>query len=143
MATATGVGHADHQVHLIGDEVGDDLVHDGGVGVAVVIADVEGDTLLLADGLELGLDVGHDLVQGRIVHIVADANLIGGGSGRVAVGLCIAVGLFAAGKQGQASTAASARESIFFTVFFFISDYLQNIICFRWRMEGPLPAAGT
>ena len=68
-------GHADHQVDIVGDEVLDDLGHDVGVGVAVVIADLEGHALLLADGGELILDIFHDLVQRGVVDIVADADL--------------------------------------------------------------------
>ena len=67
--------HTDHQVDVVGDEVLDNLGHDVGVGVAVVIADVEGDGLFLADGVELVHDIFHDLVQGGVVDIVADADL--------------------------------------------------------------------
>ena len=66
--------HADHQVDIVGDEVLDDLGHDVGVGIAVVIADLEGHALLFADGGEPVLDVLDNLVQGSVVDIVADAD---------------------------------------------------------------------
>ena len=88
--------HADHEVDIVGDEVLDDLGHDVGVGVAVVIADVEGDTLLLADGGELILNVLDNLVQGGVVDIVADADLEDG---------------FAAGGKGGGAQAEDQGEN--------------------------------
>ena len=67
--------HADHQVDIVGDKVLNDLGHDIGVGVAVVIADLERHALLLADGGEPVLNILHNLVQGGVVDIVADADL--------------------------------------------------------------------
>ena len=130
-----GGGHADHEVNLVGNEVGDDLVHHGGVGVAVVIADVEGDALLLADGLQLGADVGHDLVQGRVVHIVADADLVG-----LAVGL-IGVGLLAAGEEGQRHHGGQRqRNQLLQSVLFHVFLPPKRYFLLGRRMEGSLPA---
>ena len=68
--------NADHEVNVICDEVGDDLLHNGCVLVAVIVAYLEGHALFLADGLELSLDVFNDLVEGSVVNIVAYANLV-------------------------------------------------------------------
>ena len=55
--------HTHHQIHVVGDEVCDDLTHQVRIGVAVIIVHLEGDALLLADGLQLCFDVINDLVQ--------------------------------------------------------------------------------
>ena len=69
--------HADHQVHLVGNEVGNDLVHDVCVGVAVVFRDFKGDTLLFSDGGELRADVCDNLVERSVIHEVADTYFVG------------------------------------------------------------------
>ena len=75
---------ADHQVNALGDEVRDDLVHNVRVGLAVVVQDLKFHALLFGDGVKLVFDVFHDLVEGGVVHEVADADLValfsGGGS---------------------------------------------------------------
>ena len=129
-----GSGYADHQVHLVGHEVGDDLIQHGGIGVAVIIADLEGDALLLADGLEPGLDVVHDLVQGCIVRIAADADLIGCGTGG-AGGIVIA--FFAAGEErqgqqgGQGQSQHTAQHVLFH--FCFPPKFDMGILGGGWR----------
>ena len=75
--------HTDHQVHFFGEEIGDDLLHDGGIGHAVVFQNLEGHALLLGDEVKLGFDVFNDLIQGGILDEIADADfefgLLGGG----------------------------------------------------------------
>ncbi len=66
-----GSGNAHHQVYLVGLEVGNDLVHHGSVGIGIVIGNVKGDALLLADLVQSGLNVFIDLIEGGVVHIVA------------------------------------------------------------------------
>ena len=64
----------DEKVCAVGLEVRDDLGHEVRVCVAVVVFDVECHAFFFADGGEAGLDVFNDLVEGRIVHIIADAD---------------------------------------------------------------------
>ena len=134
-----GGGYADHQVHLVGDEVGNDLVQHGGIGVAVIIADLKGDALLLADGSQLGFDVVHDLIQGCVIHIVADANLVGCGAGGAGG---IVVVFFAAGEEGQGQQGGQGQGQHTLQNVLFHFCFLQILYrFFGWRMEGPLPAA--
>ena len=134
-----GGGYADHQVHLVGDEVGNDLVQHGGIGVAVIIADLKGDALLLADGSQLGFDVVHDLIQGCVIHIVADANLVGCGAGGAGG---IVVVFFAAGEEGQGQQGGQGQGQRTLQNVLFHFCFLQILYrFFGRRMEGPLPAA--
>ena len=72
-----GNGHDD--VHIVGHEVGTDLVQVGLVGlcVGVVVGVIEGDALLLAHLIQTALDGSDDLVQGSMIHVVDDANFEG------------------------------------------------------------------
>ena len=66
--------NAHHQVHFIGDEVGNNLLHHAGVQVAVVFDDFKGNSLFLPDLAQPFPDVRDDLVQARVVHKVADTD---------------------------------------------------------------------
>ena len=72
----------DEKVRIVSLEVRDDLGHEVRVCVAVVVFDVECHAFFFADGGEAGLDVFNDLVEGRIVHIIADADGVGCSVGR-------------------------------------------------------------
>lgn len=71
------MGNADEKIGAAALEVCDDLLHHGGVRVAVIIVDHKLHALLRADLLQPRLNVFHDLVQGGIVYIVADADAEG------------------------------------------------------------------
>ena len=97
----------DEEIRAIGLEVGDDLRHQAGVGVAVVIEHVEGNVLLLSDGGQLRTDAFNDLIERGIVHIVADADGIG-----LAVVFC---GLAAAGsKEREGKNYGKRKRDDFF-----------------------------
>ena len=102
--------HADHQIDVVRLEVGDDLVHDIGVGVAVVLVDDEADALLRADGVKLRADVRDDLVEGRVVDEVADADGVGRARGIRAVGLSRRAGACAACAGGAAAAGGEGER---------------------------------
>ena len=90
-------GDRDHEVCAVRLEIGDDLAHQRRIGVAVVVFDPEVHASLLADGGKARTDAVHDLIEGGVIHIVADADdifLFAGGG--VLRGL-----LTAAGGQGR------------------------------------------
>src|SRR5699024_4777500 len=82
-----GGGHRHNDVHIVGDQVGADLVQVGlvGLGVGVIVGVVEGDAALGAHLVEAGLEGSDDLVEGSVVDVVDDAHLIDS-AGRSAAG---------------------------------------------------------
>ena len=130
--------HADHEVDLLGEEVCDDLVHDVGVEVAVVLKDVEADLVRLQFS-EAGADVRDDLVEGGVVDKVADADGVDGFSrfrgGRGGRGL--RGGAAAAGGEGEDHHSAEKKGDCFF--------HGERFLSFRGNKK-PAPAnffAGT
>ena len=63
------------QVYIVSLEIRDDLLHNAGICITVIIRYIKSDTLLFADLLKAGLDVVYDLVQGSVIYIVADTYL--------------------------------------------------------------------
>ena len=55
-------------------EVGNDLRHQVCIRVAVVIEDIKLDAPLLAELFELCAEIFHDLIEGCVVHIIADTD---------------------------------------------------------------------
>ena len=113
--------NADHEVNVICDEVGDDLLHNGCVLVAVIVAYLEGHALFLTDGLELRLDVLNDLVEGSVVNIVAYANL---------VDLCaVAAAVAAACAEGEYHCQCAYERECLLDDAVFHCFFLQKCFC--------------
>ena len=70
-------GDAHHGVDFVGLEVRDDLRDDGVVCVAVFVVDVKGDVVFLTQGVELFLQAFCNLVEGCVIHVVAQTDLVG------------------------------------------------------------------
>ena len=64
--------HTYHQVNVICLEIGNDLFHNTGICIAVIIGYIKCDTFFFADLFQTGLDIVYDLVQGSIIYIIAD-----------------------------------------------------------------------
>ena len=71
-----GSGNADHEVDLIGEVIGNDLLHNACVGIAVIVENVELHALLFAYLGKAGLDIVNDLVEGCVVNVVAQADRV-------------------------------------------------------------------
>ena len=80
-----GGSHRHDDVHIVGHEVGADLVQVGLVRlrVGIVVGVIEGDAALGPGLVQTGLQRGDDLVQGSVVHVVDHAHLVHG-AGRLA-----------------------------------------------------------
>ena len=68
----------DDNIDFIGNQLGCDLLQNGAVSLTVVIIVViiEGYAEFLALGIEFALGILHDLVEGRVIDILYDADLI-------------------------------------------------------------------
>ena len=119
--------NAYHEINAVSDEVGDYLLHNGRIGIAVVIGDLKGHALLVADLLQAGLDVFDYLVKGRIVNIVAYADL---------VDLCavLSAAVSAGAESEYHCQCAYERECLFDDVFhcFFLQKFFVSWV----QMEG-------
>ena len=110
---------SDHQVNVARDKVGDYLVEDVGVCVAVFNLYVEGYTLLLADGLKAGFDILDYLVKRSVVNEIANS---------YGIGLLGIIGLArcAGGKRENKSKCKHYSDHLFHFYYF-----LSVIICFK------------
>ena len=117
----------DHQVHLVRDEVGDDLVHDVCVRIAVVFLNVKDNALFRADAVELAADVCNDLVERGIVNEVADAHFEG-------FALCESGGDADCGKGYDESQDQCCTDELFHG-FLFLSFFYFLLFLFGLRTE--------
>ena len=76
-AHGDGGGDADEKIRAVALEVCNDLLHHGRIRVAVIIIDFKLYAVLFAELGKARLDVLHDLVEGSVVDIVADADAEG------------------------------------------------------------------
>ena len=112
----------DDEVHALADELGADLVERRGVALTVVERVVKGHAQLRGLRVELGLDGRLDLVEGRIVHKLHDADLIGLAFGLVVLGLAAAGGQ--AHERGDGEHAADDL----------LESLIHNIFSFYWNL---------
>ena len=137
-AHGDGGSDADEKIRAVTLEVCDDLLHHGRVRVAVIIIDRKLHAGLLADLGKACLDVLNDLVEGSIVHIVADADtegllfgvrhsclLRGLGFGRSVFGGFLSGG---AGRRGQQNGNGQDGCCNFFQV-----QVLHGVFLHFWR----------
>ena len=65
--------YTNHQVYIVSLEIGNDLFHNTGICIAIIIRYIKSNTFFFSDLFQTGLNIVYDLIQGSIIYIIADA----------------------------------------------------------------------